>query len=140
MEPTHSNGEWIIIEKRNYLPKNWTPDKYDIVVIEENGYSENLCKRVIGVAGDKVEIKKGYIFLNGKKLKDPFGKGRISFYLTDENDDYLYYWGTNNRVIKYADQGETVIPEGFVWVIGDNREISWFGLLPTKNIKGLVIL
>ena len=138
MRPTYSDGEWIIVEKRNYLPKNWTPDKYDVVIIEEDGCNENLCKRVVGVPGDKIEVKNGYIFLNSKKLKDPFGKGRISFYLTDENDKDLYYWGTNDRVIQYVSSGQITIPKDFVWVIGDNRKVSWFGMLPIKNIKGLV--
>jgi len=140
MEPTYSNGEWMIVEKRNCLPKNWVPQRHDVVIIEENGLNENLCKRVIGTPGDKLEIKKGYIFLNGKKLQDPFGKGAISYYLTDENDEDLYYWGTRGRVVQYVDQKQMTIPKGFVWVIGDNREASWFGLLPIKNIKGLVAL
>tara|TARA_B100000959_G_scaffold259744_1_gene295600 strand:- start:2359 stop:2892 length:534 start_codon:yes stop_codon:yes gene_type:complete len=139
MEPTHLDGDWVIVEKRNYLPENWIPDKYDIVIIEEDGRTENLCKRIIGIPGDELEIKEGYILLNKKKLKDPFGEGRICYYLTDENDKDLYYWGTQERVIRYISQSQITIPEGHVWVIGDNREASWFGVLPIKNIRGLVI-
>ena len=139
MAPTFLNGEWIFVEKRSYLPEKWVPDKFDVVIIEDDGYKENLSKRVMGVPGDKIEIKEGYIFVNGKKVKNLFGKGRISFFLTDQNDKDLYYWGTKNKVVRYLDQKQETVPEGYVWVIGDDREVSWFGLLPIKNIKGLVI-
>ena len=139
MEPTYSDGDWIIVEKRNQLSEKWTPDKYDVVIVRDRGNNENLCKRVIGTPGDKIEIKEGYIFLNGKKLKDPFGNGRVCFYLVDEDDNDLFYWGTQERVIQYVDQKEEVIPKGFVWVIGDDRAVSWFGQLLIEDIKGLVI-
>lgn len=138
MEPTYSNGDWIVIEKRNHLPEDWVPDRYDVVLIKET--TDNLCKRVIGLSGDTIEIKEGVIFLNGKKLEDPFGDGRISVYLTDENDKDLYYWGTKDKVVEYISQGPETVPEGHVWVIGDNREGSWYGILLIKNIKGLIIL
>ena len=139
MAPTISDGEWVFVEKKDSLPKDWVPDKYDIVIIKEDGLNENLCKRVMGLPGDKIEIKEGYIFINEKKIKNLFGKGRISFYLTDENDKDLYYWGTEKRVIQHVTQNQITIPEGYVWVIGDDRNLSWFGMLPIKNIKGLVI-
>jgi len=139
MAPTISDGEWVFTEKRESLSKDWIPDKYDIVIIEESGHNEDLCKRVMGLPGDKVEIKEGYIFVNKKKIKNLFGKGRIFYYLTDENDKDLLYWGTEDKVIRYVSQNQITIPEGYVWVIGDDRNISWFGMLPIKNIKGLVI-
>lgn len=141
MEPAHSDGEWMIVEKRNRLPKDWTPDRYDVVVIENRGEKENLVKRVIGLPDDTIEIKKGYIFLNGKKLEDPYGNNqRLSFFLTDENGKDLHYWGTKEKVIQYVNQKRITISKGFVWVIGDNRAISWFGELPLVDIKGLVVL
>ena len=39
-----------------------------------------------------------------------------------------------NKILK-----EVKIPEGFAWVIGDNRNLSWYGMVEIKNIKGLVI-
>ena len=137
MYPTHSDGDWIIVEKRDSMPNEWVPDRYDIVIIESD---ENLCKRVIGIPGDKIEVKEGVIFLNNKELKDPFGEGKIFYYLTDEDDNDLYYWGTKDKVIQYISHKQITIPKDHVWVIGDNRGISWYGMLPIKNIKGLVIL
>lgn len=138
METTHSDGDWIIIEKKAHLGKDWTPEKFDCIVIRDKNSKDYLVKRVIGLPGDKIEINKGRIFLNGEELKDPFGKGKILYYLTDENGKDLHYWGTEDKVIKYIDTKVTV-PKDHIWIIGDNREVSWYGVLPIKDIKGLVI-
>ena len=143
MEPTYSNGDWIIVEKAKVLPKEWSPDRFDVVVILDEATGDKLCKRVLGMAGDGVEIKDGIIYINNNKLEDPFGRGKVLVYLVDENDDNLRYWEgpeAGQPVTKLINQKFKEIPEGHVWVIGDNREMSWYGLLKIKNIKGLVIL
>jgi hypothetical protein len=64
-------------------------------------------------------------------------------YLVDENDNNLEYWEgpeAGQPVTELTNQKFKKIPQGYVWVIGDNRELSWYGLLKIKNIKGLVIL
>jgi len=140
MYPTFKNGEWIYIQKRGNLPPCWAPAKFDIIVVGWGG--DNLIKRVIGVAGDTIEIKEGLIYLNEKKLQDPFGKGEIGLYLVDENDNNLKYWngpGGGEDVVELTNQNKEKIPEGFAWVIGDNRNLSWYGMVEIKNIKGLVI-
>ena len=140
MEPTYSDGDWMVVEKRDKLPKDWAPDRYDVIVIRNEKEKENLCKRVIGIPGDKIEIKEGHIFVNGNKLEGPYGHGRISYFLTDENGEDLHYWGTRDKVVKYPDEQQIIVAEGCVWVIGDNRELSLYGILPVEDIEGLVIL
>jgi len=143
MEPAYSNGDWIIVQKRERLPKNWEPDRYDVVIILDKQLEDTLCKRVIGIAGDTVEIKEGLIYINEKKLEEPFGQGEILFYLVDENGDTLRYWEgpqAGQPAVKLIDQKFEEVPKGYVWVIGDNRELSWYGLLKIKNIRGLIIL
>ncbi|MAH48558.1 signal peptidase I [Candidatus Pacearchaeota archaeon] len=143
MEPTYDNGDWIIIEKRSWLPKDWAPDRFDVVIIYDEAEGEDLAKRVIGLSGDTFEIKGGVIYINEKELEEPFGEGKIGYYLVDENDKNLRYWSgpeQGEKVIQFVDQKKKKIPEGQVWVIGDNRIASWYGLLKIKNIKGLVIL
>ena len=140
MQPTLADGEWIIIERMSSLGKDWSPRRFNSVVIRDN--SENLSKRVIGLPGDTIEIKEGFIYLNKKKLQDLFGKGRIGFYLVDENGDNLRYWNgpeAGEAVVTFVNQKAERIPEGYVWVIGDNRRDSWFGLLPVKNIIGKIL-
>ena len=115
MEPTFENKEWIITQKKSSLAKNWSPNRFDVVIIEENK-NENLCKRVIGIQGDKIKINKGIIYLNGKKISDSYGNAELSDTLE-----------------------EIVVPENSIWLIGDNRQKSWYGILPIDKIKGLVI-
>ena len=135
MHPTYYDGEWIVT-KKIYTPNNWKPKRFDIIIVSDT--QEELTKRVIGLEGDKILIKFGKIFLNGKELQDPYGKGNIIFYLEEEEDrlkkpkkEWLFL-NVN------SDIGE--VPKGFVWVIGDNREISWYGLVSIKDVKSLVVL
>ena len=115
MEPTFENEEWIITQKKSSLAKNWSPNRFDIVIIEENE-NENLCKRVIGIQGDKIKINKGIIYLNGKKISDSYGNADLSDALE-----------------------EIIVPKNSIWLIGDNRQESWYGILSIDKIKGLVI-
>lgn len=141
MEPTHAHSEWIIIERVSSLGKEWSPERYDIVLIKKN--NELLCKRVIGTPGDKIEIREGLIYLNGIELEDPFGWGKMGYYVVDENDNNLKYWNGPEKgkaVYELISQNEITIPKGNVWIIGDNRGYSWFGMLPVKGIEGLLIL
>ena len=140
MEPTLTDGEWVVIERRSSLGEGWFPRRLNNVIIKDQG--ENLSKRIIGLPGDILEIRRGLIYLNEKKLQDPFGKGEISFCVVDENNINLKYWNGPNAggiVINLVSQAPQKIPEGFVWVIGDNRRESWYGLLPLKNIVGKVL-
>jgi len=137
MEPTIKNGEFILVNKTNYVPK-----RFDIVIIYDAGGKDYLEKRLIGLPGDTIEVKEGIIYLNKKKLKDPFGKGKILIYLVDENDNNLKYWNgpkAGEDAVELTNHKEEKIPKGHVWVIGDNRKESWYGMLLIKNIKGKVL-
>jgi len=135
MHPTYSDGEWIYVQKRKSLPQNWTPSQLDVIVVRADG--DDLIKRVIGVAGDTIAIQHGRIVLNGQVLKDSFANQNITYWIESEEErskkprhEWLFF---------NTDTQEDVIPEGFVWVIGDNRHLSWYGMVEIKKIKGLVI-
>ncbi len=97
METTLHDRERLIL---SCLP--YTPDRGDIVVISRGTDSEPLIKRVIGVAGDTVAIDSatGEVYLNGKILEEPYIEVSTSLELM---------------------KGEVVVPEGMVFVMGDNR-------------------
>jgi len=135
MEPYHSHREWLVLE-RAPSDKSWTPDKYDVVVFYKDG--EKLTKRVIGLPGDTIEIRNGYIFLNGKKVEEPYGKGNITFYIEDEEtrakkpkNEWLFF--NDYKSIQK-------VPEGHFWAIGDNRPYSWFGVGKIRDIIGVSLL
>lgn len=69
MDPTLKNGEILILNK---LARKFTRD--DIVVIDAriNGKKERIVKRVIGLPGETIEYKKGFLYINGKRVHDDF--------------------------------------------------------------------
>ena len=146
MQPTIQDGEWIIVEKKSFWREKWKPDRYDVVIIDDKKSKERLSKRVIGLPNDTIQVKEGVIYLNTRPLEDPFGKGKILVYLVAENEKSLRYWETGewgnagDPVVEMTNHREEKIPEGHVWVIGDNRSESWYGILPIKDIKGLAVI
>ena len=119
MIPTLQNGEYILVNKLAY--KTGQPARGDIIVFRLPGdESQDLIKRVIGLPGDTVHISDGVVTINGAKLREPY----IA-------QDPLYF-------------GEWTVPEGFLFVLGDNRNDSrdshQWGLLPLENVIGKSVL
>ena len=84
----------------------------------------NYIKRVIGVAGDHIEIKDGAVYRNGEKLDEPYIRTSV----------------TSPQEEKYSD---VIVPEGTVYLMGDNRDSSLdsrsFGCVPLERVNGCVV-
>lgn len=97
--------------------------KFVHYVLEVNKIS--YIKRVIGVAGDHIEIKDNKVYLNGEELEETY-----------LDEDVV----TNMGV--YGVFSDVVVPEGYVFAMGDNREHSTdsrcFGCVPVSKIEGKV--
>ena len=67
METTLQNGDYLIVDKISYRFRD--PKRYDIIVFpykyEENTY---YIKRIIGMPGETVQIKDGYVYIDGERL------------------------------------------------------------------------
>ena len=111
MEASYSNGDLVLVKKISYWFSG--PKQGDVVVLRDLGNKDFLLKRVIGLGGDRIQIKRGLVRLNGKELKSTYGHGRISIQ-------------------------ELTVPKGYVWVIGDNMAESWYGICAIKSIVGKV--
>ena len=131
MIPTLQIQDKILVEK--LTPKitskaNLSNLKNEIIVFNvpeqliKSGYKADtaLIKRVIGVPGDKVEIKEGNLYLNDIAQNN---------YITDSNINYS--------------TAPVIVPERSLWVMGDNRNNSMdshiWGFLPYEKIIGKAI-
>lgn len=117
MEKTLYDGDILLLEKYD---KDY--ERFDVVVLKYN--NDKLVKRVIGLPGDRVEYKHDTLYINGEEIKESF---------IDEK--------TENFSLK--ELGYNVIPEGYYFVVGDNRNNSldsrYIGLLKKDDIEGKVI-
>lgn len=77
MEPILSQGEKVLMNRLAYRVTH--PRRYDIVVFEKESGNYNI-KRVIGLPGETVQIKDGYIYINNEKLEasDELGKAALA--------------------------------------------------------------
>ena len=118
MVPTLLVGDRVFVNK--FIYRFTEPERGDVVVFESvNGGEEDLIKRVVGVAGDEIEVRNGTLLVNGEEQEEPYLNENLPF-----DDSY----------------GPTRVPEEHVFVMGDNRGNSAdsrvFGPLPVENIEG----
>jgi signal peptidase I len=119
MIPTLQNGEYVLVNRLAY--KMELPVRGDIIVfVSPQSPDLDLIKRVIGLPGDTVKISAGKVEVNGQVLNEPYIAAAPIY------------------------NGEWSVPEGSLFVLGDNRNDSsdshaW-GLLPIKNVIGKAIL
>ncbi len=138
MVPTLLVGDHILVNKfiygvkipllrRTIIPFR-EPQRGEIVVfIFPNDRSKDFIKRVIGVAGDKIEIKNKKIFINDREFKDSYGIFSDSLILPQSlqpRDNF----------------GPIIVPEKSIFVMGDNRDESldsrFWGFVDLKDVEG----
>ncbi len=142
MKPTLLIGDHILVSKFNYgvklpfirstLIPVGTPKRGDIIVfIYPEDRSKDFIKRVIGVPGDTVEIRDKKVFLNGQPMNDPHGV----------HSDNLTIPGA---VQPRDNFGPVKVPEGKLFVMGDNRDESYdsrfWGFVDMKDVLGKALI
>ena len=124
MEPTLHTGDKLVINKIDKLTRNI--ERGDIIVFDSTpGASKSekiyFIKRVIGIAGDKIEIKNGDVFVNGVEIDESYA---------DKLDSY-----TNLTL---------TVPEDSYFVLGDNRDKSndsrYFGTILHSQVSGSIFM
>jgi len=136
MEPTLLVGDHILVNKFIYgirIPiigkRLFTlkkPHRGDVIVfLYPRDRSKDFIKRVIGLGGEKVEIRGHKIYINDRLLEDPWG--------VYSNDPF---WSLPSK----ENFGPVIVPPESLFVLGDNRDNSqdsrYWGFVPLKDVLG----
>lgn len=100
MKPTLEPGSVVLYNKLYYVTRDY--NRGDIVCLWSDAYDNYIAKRIIGIPGDEIEFHDGKVFINGNICKE----------------DYIPDGVETNS------QKSFKVPEGHVFLLGDNREDS----------------
>lgn len=125
MLPTLQINDRLIVDKISYHFQS--PVRGDIVVfsptdtLKQQNFKDAFIKRIIGIPGDKVEVKDGRVYVNNKLLAENY---------IEEAPDYQY--------------GPVTVPSDSYLVLGDNRNNSYdshyWGFVPRDRIIGKAVI
>ncbi|RKZ20456.1 signal peptidase I [bacterium] len=157
MEDTILIGDFLLVNRLSYgirIPFTtrflWmyrTPRKGEIVIFTNPYGGENFVKRCVGLPGDTIEIKHKILYVNGKPQEEPYVSHRDPVEyppLAIPPSIYQKEWekGSFRNAGGYVRDnfGPVVVPEGTIFVMGDNRDNSWdsrfMGPIPLRYIVG----
>jgi signal peptidase I len=128
METTFHEGDYVLIDRLSHV---WRPYARGEVIVFQPPASfpdggKPLIKRIIGVAGDTVELRDGAVYVNGTKLDEPYVHRAAG--------------GTQDRTDPISGASTWLVPDGSLLVFGDHREFSAdsrvFGPIPVSSVIG----
>ena len=169
MYPTLYVGDFLFVSKYTYgyskhsfpfsIPlfdgRIWEdkPTQGDVVIFKyPQDNRTDFIKRIIGLAGDKIKLEKGRVFINGQMLP----REEIEdFVVRDSHGNAERYHqyietlpnGVKHHILEVSDNEaednveELTVPEGYIFVMGDNRDRSddsrvSVGFVPLENLVG----
>ena len=155
MEDTLLIGDHLLVDKLAYAPPGpvskfllpYEPVKRgDIIVFRYPvDIRQTFVKRCMGVPGDRIRLVNKQVYLNGKKLDEPYVYHKTEYiepyrdnfpsdpnvHISDSGQDMLEHHVVN---------GEVVVPPDSYFAMGDNRDSSldsrYWGFVPRDNIMG----
>lgn len=126
MEPTIQIGDNVLGQKVT-LRMGQEVKAGDIVIFRNPDTTSDhgiLVKRVIATGGQTVDLQNGQVYVDGESLDEPYAAGQ----------SYPLDMQAPGMTVSFP----YTVPEGSVWLMGDNRENSadsrYFGAVPTENL------
>ncbi len=133
----HSMDPTLKTNEKLFALKHVPIDRFDIVVAKEKTDDENIfiIKRVIGLPGDTVEYKKDQLYVNGKKINEPYldsfkeklKDGSLIDYFTKINSNYANFdFNTDYLTVDSSgnDTFKVTLKSNEYFLLGDDRPIS----------------
>ena len=157
MEDTLLVGDHLLVDKLAFAPPGpaskyllpYTPVKRgDIIVFRYPvDISQTFVKRCMGVPGDRIRIIDKQVYLNGVKLDEPYKRLTKIDYLDRSYRDNVFpsapdstiYPGAIDMLEHHVVNGEVVVPPGFYFAMGDNRDFvayqdsRYWGFVPREK-------
>lgn len=160
MESTLMTGDHVLVDKLAYAPATrWSSHLLPYEPIQDGDIAvfrypvepkQNFVKRVMGAPGDRIHLDHGAVWRNGAKLDEKYTQ-----YVLPPNpysDNFPNFPPRPGEIFPQAvlmlstcvQNGELVVPPGYYFMMGDNRENSsdsrnW-GLVPAENVMGKPVL
>jgi signal peptidase I len=165
MENTVLIGDHLIVSRMGYdagipftawhVPLWREPKRQQIIVfrapLADQGYPD-FIKRAIGLPGDRIKIVNGTVYINGKRLMEPYtlhspGYSGLALENFPERGFELPFQDRPEWARELAENtknGELVVPPGHYFMMGDNRDNSldsrYWGFVPRENIIGTPVI
>jgi signal peptidase I len=166
MHNTLLTGDHLIVDKLAYATPDpigkhllpYTPVKRGDIIVFRHPIlvQEDWVKRVMGVPGDRIKLVHKQVYLNGHALNEPYvihiDNGDDPYRDDFPNGGTLAYSPfpgippdrANDMLRNNVVNGEIVVPDGFYFAMGDNRDNSldsrYFGFVPRANITGKPVI
>lgn len=117
MYPTYNDGDFVIVKKSIKNLKN-----FDNIVIYSEALDKKLCKRVIGLPKDTIDIVNSKLIVNNELIKEDYINETV--------------WGSSEVISE-------IVKDDEVYVMGDNRNDSLdsrlLGALKIEDIDGIIV-
>jgi len=156
MERTLLIGDYLLVDKAHYGQSHfWSwllpyrpVHRQDIIVFRYPvNPQQHFVKRVIGVPGDRIRLINKHVYVNGVVQADAyavFNWGQHDKFRDNFPDGGLFGDRVTSKWFlqaqKLVEDGQLIVPEGYYFVLGDNRDDSYdsryWGLVPAENIVG----
>jgi signal peptidase I len=164
MENTLLVGDFLFVNKavfgaevpfiHTHLPAVREPKRGDVLVfdsVEEEGLK--VVKRLIGVPGDTLSMQAGILYRNGQRADEPWVRHDLP--TKSESPEYrlkMRNWQSRHLVGRDStsynpdlqDWGPIVVPPDSLFMMGDNRDMSYdgryWGFLPRINVRGTPLI